>query len=314
VSPKRLALLPLLLLLLLLSSDVGRAQGRGGASGLVMLLQSGRSRVVIQNALRHLETEPDNIEVLAALGVGEARAGYYGDALGTLSLSEHAELYADLGLEAHANALRATGDGAGAAMLRQQRQVSTMSGIQELRLWLYSADDLWSTGDLDGALALNLRGLSVYPRSGMLLAQRGELLLAQGDEAGGDAYLWLSEREGRQQRWLIAEGRRRLSLGDLIGARELAEAYDTLSQPSARFAAFRAEVLLACGDVDEAGYLLGFGRWLLSEDPDLLLLRWQVLQAQGDDRAAAALSTRLLALYSSNPAVQAALRAPSLER
>lgn len=304
--------IPLVLATLLLLSGAALAKRGGAAAGLVMMLQSGRPRIAIQNATRLLEQEPNNVEVLTALGIGQARSGYFADALGTLSLCERADLYSDLGLEAHANTLRAFGRGEEAAALRLQRRVEPMAGLQELRLWLYAADDLLAAGDLLGAMEMNLAGMAAEPESGLLLAQHAEILIAMGETDEADFWLWRAGQRGLSQRWLEVEGQRRLSLGDTIGARALADRYPDTRQPSARLAAFRAEVLRQSGEAELARRFLSRGAWSLTEDPSVLVARLAILRDLGEDDAVAQLEARLRSLYPGNPEVQAALgvRAP----
>ena len=80
----------------------------------------------MQQARQELRARPDDIELMAALAVAESRSGYFADAAGSFALCEGAQLYEDLGLEAHANVLRALGDGGQAAALRLQRQLSPL--------------------------------------------------------------------------------------------------------------------------------------------------------------------------------------------
>jgi len=285
------------------------AGSRQRSASVVMLLRTGRSLMAVQNARQSLARTPHNTELLTALAVGEARVGYYADAAATFAFSAGEPLYEELGIEAHATTLRACGDGEAAAALRLQRLlVPELTPQTELRVWMYAADDLWAAGDIGGALDMNEAGRAQFPRSSILHAQAAELHLALGDTDAADFHLWFSDQQGRQQRWHIAEGRRRLQLGDLVGAHEMADAFLTMSQPSARFAAFRAEVLIALGEADDAGYMLNFGRWRLTEDPEILVARMRVRIAQGDLTAAREVAARVRAIYPDNPAVVAALR------
>lgn len=294
---------------LLLLSGVATAKRTGSAMGLVVMLQSGRPRMAIQNASRHLESQPNDVEVLTALGIGEARAGYFADALGTLSLCAGAELYNDLGLEAHANALRAFGRGDEAFALRLQRRVAPMAEMQEQRLWLHAADDLLSAGDALGALDANLVGMAAYPESALLLAQHAEIMIALGDEDEADFWLWRADQQGRTQRWLIVESARRQSLGDVTGAYAIADRAIAVRQPTARLAAARADALRRIGEPDTARHYLSFGSWSLTEDPHILVARLAILRDLGEAEAEAQIASRLAALYPDNAMVRAALRA-----
>lgn len=274
-----------------------------------LLIRTGRPRVAMQQARQELRARPDDIELMAALAVAESRSGYFADAAGSFALCEGAQLYEDLGLEAHANVLRALGDGGQAAALRLQRQLSPLTAQMAFRLWLGASDDLRSIGDIDGAMEMTLAGLSQFPNSGMLHAQLAELHLVQGDIDQAEFHLWWSARQGEHQRWVIAEGRRRLMVGDLIGARELASRFYRSAEPNARFVAFYADALRENGEAAVALHELTTGRWRLTDDPLVLGAHLRLLVALEDWDAAARLAAHASVVYPRNQGLHTTLRA-----
>ena len=281
----------------------------GGPPSAELLMRTGRPRVAMQQARAQLQTAPDDTDLMTVLAVAESRSGYFSDAAGSFALCAGTRLYEDLGLEAHANVLRALGDGEQAAALRLQRLLAPLTGQMAFRLWLGASDDLRSVGDIDGAMEMTHAGLAQFPNAGMLHAQLAELLLAHGDTDAADFHLWWAARQGEHQRWVIAEGRRRLALGDLAGARELAARYYKSEEPTARFAAFYADVLRENGEAAVALHELTTGRWGLTEDPLVMGARLRLLVDVQDWDAAARQAGRAAATYPRNRDLQATLKA-----
>ena len=283
------------------------ARGDAGLAGMEMLLQTGRARVVIQQASAALEADPDSPEWHALLGIAWSRSGYFADALGAFALSGGSVAYEDLGIEAHAAALRACVGGEAAARLRQERLLSPLSENIEHRIWMNAADDLREVGELDAAEALALQGYAAFPTSSVMLSLLADLALDRGALDEADFYLWRGVQGGgggaRLDAVLI---RRALVDGDVQEA--LARSQPLRVQTAnPRLAALRAEALRQSGDPVAALEVLERTRWRLTEEPELLAVRLQVLLDLGEDAEARALGARLAELSGHLVVVQAAL-------
>ena len=282
-------------------SAVGHAQRRVGKGdgrpiALEAMLQTGRLRVVVQQASAQLERSPDNPELHALLGVAWSRLGYHADALGAFQLATGAAVYEERGLEAHATALRGAAGGAAAADLRLQRLLQPLDTNTEHRVLMNAADDLRETGDLDGALALAEQGAGAFPDSGVMAALLADIYLDMGDLDAAHAELWRAEarsRGGAGVRGSAAWVRLHLRDGDPIAATAMAKQGARGLSANARAVALYAESLRQLGEPEEARALLEKVRWRLTEEPDILAARLRVLTDLGELSEARELSARL---------------------
>lgn len=249
--------------------------------------------------------QPDNPELYAALGVAWAKNSFYADALGAFALSMGSSYYEEQGLEAHADALRALGEGEAAAALRQEFLVSVYANEgRMLRVLLGSADDLRSVGDFEGAAELIDEAESVYPRSPMVHAVRAELLMDVGDLDAADATLALMNRQGGTSRGSAALARRALMVDDYDAAHAALEGARKFRTPTQRLASLRAEVLRLKGDPHSAAEVLERTRWQAIESPELIQVRLKVY-ADLEDTASAAVWEQMARIrYGENHLVQ----------
>lgn len=279
-------------------------------SGTALLVRMGHPRLAIQQARGQLLEEPDNLDAMAGLGIAQSRAGYFADAAAAFALSEGAPLYEEMGIESHANTLRALGAGGEAAALRSQRLLVNPLGSQTaFRLWMALSDDHQSTGDVLAAIEMTEAGLAQFPESSMLHAQMAELLFALGQDEDGEFHLWLAAHFGAHQRWVIAEGYRRLSVGDVVGARALAPRFYDSPNPNARFAVFYADVLCANGEAETAQQVLTGGVWALTDDPIILAARMRLHTARSQWALGLELSEHAQRTYPNHRGLQQAITA-----
>ena len=252
--------------------------------------------------------QPDNPDLYAALGIAWAKNTFYADALGAFSLSMGSSYYEEQGIEAHADALRAFGEGEAAAALRQEFLVSTQANEGRiLRVLLGAADDLRSVGDFEGAADLIDEAESVYPRSPMVHAVRAELLMDVGDLDAADAALALMMRQGGTSRGSAALARRALLVGDYAAADEALEGARKFRTPTHRLASLRAEVLRLSGDPHGAADILERNQWAVLESPELIQVRLKVYADMGADASVAHWEHMARTRYMDNPLIQDSL-------
>ena len=261
-------------------------------------LRQGQNRQAIKFARQALEENPDDNELFAAMGVGFTRTGYFGDAVGVFAFAEGGDTYESSGLEAHADALRYTGDADKAIKLRRQRLVhADIQSQRELVVLLSLIDDHIASGDLYGAEDFALQALSLFPRSPVLHAYMALLYVCLGDMDTADFHQWMAERAQPTLRGLLVEARRCLGEGNLRCAELAVQQGQKLRNKSVHLKAIQVEVLRQEGRLDEAMALLNQPKWRLQHYPDLraaeVLVKWD----NGQREESKELLDNLLDLY-----------------
>ncbi|MEL6347283.1 MAG: hypothetical protein AAFV53_29475 [Myxococcota bacterium] len=286
----------------------GRSPMKAGSLGLQMMIKSGRYRVAVDNASKQLDEDPDNPELHAAQGVAWSRLGYPADALGAFQFSGGAAFYEDVGIEAHATALREVGDGEAAVDLRSQRLVSSsLTDSREFRLWYNLIDDLRVAGRPEEALDSVAASLSIYPNAPATYAQLADCYYAMGFDEEGDAALWTSERLGGSQLTRILNIEHALANGDLMHADALSNNLRQFRVPDPRLLGLRVEVLRQMGDLDEAAALLERSRYRLTEAAEVLIARARVYRDLNDTVRYTQAVHRLSTVYGDHPDVKGVL-------
>jgi Flp pilus assembly protein TadD len=288
--------------LVLLSLPVAGAQGLGS---LEMLIQRGQYRLATQAVFKRLAESPDDVELHAILGVAWSKNDFYTDALGAFALCSGSIYYEDRGIEAHADALRAVGQGEAAAALRLERLLDAdLNEGRELKVLIGAMDDLREAGDFDGALAIADRAEALFPRSPMAMAAVADVYLDIGDLDAADAAIWAMRQLGDTTRGAAVLARRAIIDGDLTEADAILEDSRRFRNPTARLASLRAEVLRLGGDPHSAADLLERNRWRALETPELIQVRLKVYTDMEDTSELAYWRALAESRYSANSAVR----------
>ncbi len=285
---------------------IGSAWARS-SDGVEMMIRRGQYRVATQNANRALQASPDDVELHAAIGIAWSKAGYFADAAGAFKLCAGSTLYEDKGLEAHADQIRAMGDGQGAAALRLQRLLDAeISDFHAMKVWMGVVDDLRMDGDLVGAEDAAYQALSLFPRSPMALAMLADVYMDAGELDEADAALWMAAQQGDTARGFITQARRELIDKDYAAAEAVLESARKLRTPTLRLAVMRAEVKRQQGNAHGALEILERARWQLTEHPEMLAVRIMTLTDLGYPDAAE-FAARAQLIYPNNPLIEEAI-------
>jgi hypothetical protein len=270
-----------------------------------MLIRRGQYRLAVTAANALIDEQPDNADLYASLGIAWAKNSFYADALGAFSLSMGSSYYEVQGLEAHADALRAVGQGEAAAALRLEFRVNaSASNGRLLRILLGAADDLRSVGDISGAAALLDEAESIFPRSPMLHAVRADLLMDTGELDAVDITLAHMKEMGETSRGAAVLARRALLAEDYAEADAALENARKFRTPTHRLASLRAEVLRLEGDPHSAAEVLERNRWQAIEAPELIQVRLKVYADLEDTTSAAYWEHMARSRYGENHLVQ----------
>lgn len=299
--------------LLVLLSVGWRAHASGGSGGaeLRLLLKTNRTRMLVQQASRRLSSQPDALEPMVWLGIAWSRIGYYPDAAGAFSLVAGGDLYEELGLEAHATALRELGAGQAALDLRLQRLVhADVTDAIEVRLRAQAVDDLRMAGDSAGAEAQALHALALFPGGPLAQILLAEVAMDRGDLEEAASYLWVATQLGGtpmvQSLWR-AQLRWALLSGDPLAIAEGVAAYGAIRSPEAQTRALYAEALRQQGEPAAALEVLQRARLELTEDPAVLGVRARVAADLADVPTTRDEVDRLKAAYPHHPETIATL-------
>jgi hypothetical protein len=275
------------------------------------LIRSGRYGHAVQMTSGYLYRHPDDIDATSLLGVAWERKGHTADALGAFALVGGGDLYEQIGLDAHANALRIHGEPLAASVLRHRCLVDeTLSEGRYVRVYLGLAEDHLATGDPHGAESWALAALSIYPNAPLVHAALAEIAIYEGDFESADYHIFYGDMLGITGRGAAVAARRAILKGDVVEADRILEGARELRSVSLEVAALRIEVAHLLGEVEERDRLLRSTRWRDIETPALLLIRARVVISQGDLRAGQALLQRGHDLYPTNQEISALLQRP----
>lgn len=296
---------PFFALGLLLATSLARGESAGSAA---LSIRQARYRLAVVQASRGLEENPDEPDLHATLATAWSKAGYFADAAGAFELCAGSAYYESHGLDAHADQIRAMGQGREAATLRLQQLVNPqLADARRMRVLLAAADDLLVEDAPREALELAERAMAAYPRSPMVHAVLADIHLAMGDEEEADFHAWLSASYGQTTRLMLVEARRELAAGNTKGAYSATELAREQHSGSLKIPALRAEIRRVQGDLDSAMAILSLKKWIMTEDPVILAVRIKVFTDAGDWGAAEELADRAQGVYPDNQDIHEAL-------
>ncbi len=282
--------------------------GRDPLAGLKSTAQRanrmGTPQMAMGGVRAALEAHPDDDELHAYLGVAHMRAGHYPDALVELALGQNTPYYERDGLQAHANMLRAFGQGRQAAELRlQQLLISDSSGTQ-INALEGAVYDLRAAGDFEEALAVAERALALMPLSSTSHALMAEVLLDLGEVEEARWHLWLPGMLGyRSVAMDVALARMAVMDGEMVEAEAHMLHAQRLRFRSHAIGARRAELTRLDGRLDEALVTVELERWGWHDVPTLLAVEAKVRWDAGRTAQARSVLERALLLYPQDPDV-----------
>lgn len=267
-----------------------------------------RAVLALDDARRAGQRDP---RVQELSGAAWASLGFYADALGAFRVASSGPYYEEFGVRAHADALRAVGEGEAAASLRRTLLVEPMEEQQELALMLEIGDDYLLTGDGWGAEQVLLEAYAAFPRATAVHVSLAEAYALQGDEESAGFHLWMADSApvGVNFRELLYQARVELDAGRLHTAEELILKLTRRRQQNVTLLTMRCEMLVAQGTPDAAWALLENSYWREHGDPELSASRALVLDALGRRAEALATLQEGLDLYPSHPSLQRAAAA-----
>lgn len=272
----------------------------------MLALGSGQVRVAATALRRALETDPDNADLHARLGIVYSRMGLYADAVEAFRFGLGSGVYEAEGIEHHAEALRGLGRGREAAALRQELLVMVTSEKSELDLRIGAVEDLRVGGALEEAEALARDTAALFPRSNLAHAWLADVLLDQDRLEDAAFELWLiRDHPAQSTRAVLARARLLWLEGDVEAAWAEVEQVRRGNRTQPVVVMLRVDLLLARGEPEEALWELRRPMMSRYEHPGLQASEVRVLRALGEDDEAAALAARLAAQYPWNPDVVA---------
>ncbi len=261
-------------------------------------LRSHNPRLAHQQLSRYLEDNPDDPDGHLVSILLWARVGYPADALASVPFAQGSTMYAERGIDAHANALRATGRAGEAAALRAERLVGDLTAGQELLVLLALIDDHREGGTWDGALTAGEQAMSLYPRSPMLWATLAHVYHDMGRTDERDYHLWMSERGGfTAGRAALVHALIAMDDGDLPGALAHVTVLRRRQSDDRRARSVELEIYRRDGQLDHVAHMIAMPRWSFHEDPELRAAEVRALLSLGRSEEATALTRRLLELY-----------------
>jgi tetratricopeptide (TPR) repeat protein len=269
----------------------------------------GRTNSVIEWVDKGLAVDPDNANLYAIRGAALTRDERFVEALPDFDKAEGSDFYEETALRYHADALRETGDVAGAVALRESQLAATdlRKGVrftQELRV----VQDLQFGGELVEAHARAEELVNLYPHIASAWATLAELQTDLGDTDGAMISLHMGGQVGKRAHRQIGAAKLHLmrALGDEIGAAEAV--VETGKRVGGRRDYWNAYLDYQL-ELGNAAYVLGMldrRRFARNRSPALAALRVRALVELGAIDEARERLHAALADYPTHPAVMVA--------
>jgi len=304
-------LLKLTFLLILGMSAAGRSHG-GNASlqkkpqltEAAKLLLKGRYSAVIAMTRTALRRQPSATAMRALQGIALSRSGRLAEALPHLSASAGVMAYIELGgFGAHADALRASGQGHSAWSVRSQRLSTELSARARVQTLCQGVDDLLSVGDTDGAIGLGEAAVVELPDSPAAHAFLATALIADGrlDDAGFHHWRSRTSSHRRLARVLVNEAWLAETQSDFIAGLRAWEKLRVMRRSDVRIVAWQAGWLRRVGLEDEVPGIIDAPAWRAHQSPDLYAERVLSHIYLGRVEEAEQALTRLASLFPDHP-------------
>lgn len=267
--------------------------------------------VVIDYAKGRLQKAPQDPDLLGLLGAALVDQGAYEAALDLFPQAEGSDFYEEHGIRYHADALRAVGDGSGAAALRFQRRLSPEeAGEREANEHLYRIDDFRLTGDWSSALDAVSVALASDAHRPLFYAVLADIYLDMGDWDEAEQALWFAQRmvedEADNPRLLRVEARWMLVQGFPDQAVDMLLTSRRRNSTNLEFWMLLAEARRQQGSLMEAQTILELRRFSGFDTPTQRAVRARVLRDQGDLEGARRVLAEALAALPTNPTLLAA--------
>jgi hypothetical protein len=272
------------------------------------LVARGRYPAAIELSRRALVRQPRATAMRALLGIALARTGRLADALPHLEASAGVMAYIEIGgFGAHADALRAAGDGRGAWMVRSQRLTPALQSRARVQTLCQGVDDLLVSGDTVGAMALGRAAVLEDPSSSAAQAFLATALLAADRVEEAEFYHWLSMTgvSRRLARVLVNGAWLAERQGDFVAGFHRFDQLRVMRRTDVRIAAWEAGWLRRVGRAEEGVRRLKSSIWVAQQHPELEAERVRLLRSVGDAEGAERALTRLVRLFPDHPYARA---------
>ena len=301
------------LLAILIAIMVGNAHAKQapGVKGpktqfrtVLRLVEHGRYKAAVKAADSVLERHPGAVAVRGLKGIALARLGRYSDALRFLESSQGTQVYLEAGgVSAHADALRAAGQGRAAWRIRSAHLSPTDPQNARVKSRCHGIDDLLSVGDALEARGLGELAVLEAPESATAHAFLASALLAMGDVDGAQFHQWLAKQYSvkRVPRIAINEARIAAVYGDDLMARRAWSRARVMRKKDPRILAWQSEWLRSKGEHQFA--IAGLTKeWVANvQHPDVLSERIRVYRSLEQHKKADLEYRRLVRLFPEHP-------------
>lgn len=183
---------------------------------VLMRLRNGHTPVVHKYLAEQRALGPLDDNHIALEAVAFAKAEEFQEAIERFRLSEGCQLYENIGLRFHADALRAVGEGREAAALRtQQLELTELPSALAHIARMERIRDLISVGAYDEALEAADLAIAEKPEWAAYYAAKSEIYTAMGDHEEAGWWLWIASfRFVRPESVLYPEATLMTALGD----------------------------------------------------------------------------------------------------
>lgn len=276
-------------------------------------IRDGRPRRALQLSTARLQRAPDDPEAMATLAGAWSRTGHFADAAATFDLALGSSWYEDLGIESHADALRAGASPEAARLHEERLAMGGLSTGREIRLHVDLVDDHRAAGDLISAQAAADAGLALTPRAPTLLAAEADILVDLGHLEAAEAALAQSLDAGPTLRAHLVAARIALLRDQPFLAFEWAEEGRRFRSQSLRLSAVRLEAMRRLDDQDGIDDVLGMLRVRYNDHPEIMAVKMRIHADRGERAALLELSERARQLYPDNTELQTTRRLLGLD-
>jgi len=292
---------------------VGAVQAAPPRTPASQAIKDGRPRRALQLSTARLQRAPDDAEAMATLAGAWSRTGHFADAAATFDLALGSSWYDDLGIEAHADALRAGASPEAAHLHEARLGMGDLSPGRTIRLYVDLIDDHRATGDLVSAQAAADAGLAQTPRAPTLMAAEADILVDLGQLDAAEAAVAQSLDAGPTLRAHLVAARIALLREQPHLAFEWAEEGRRFRSQSLRLSAVRLEAMRRLDDQDGIDDVLGMLRVRYNDHPEIMAVKMRIHADRGERAELLELAARARELYPDNTELQTTRRLLELD-
>lgn len=261
----------------------------------------GQFRQAIAEAYRGLETDPQNLDLQAAIAVGCSEFGNHVCAVQFGEDGLGAESFQLMLLGAVADGYRMMGMYPLAINIRNEALTDALALSRELAILDRLFQDHWLAQDIPAMWDVAWSAMALAPSSPLPHAMVARVLVVEGRPEEALSYVWVGSQLDRDISGLrVAEVEAYLALGDPYSALAAADGDRAIHLKNPELAAVRGDALLAMGMEETVLDMLDIRSWYYADhlwNPDLQSLQAVALWRFGHENEALALLDELRRTY-----------------